>query len=751
MNFRLKNSGVAMFVTLLSGGLYAQESVQTESDPYEEGMVLETIVVTASRREEELQDYVGSVTPITGREIERLGAVNMQDYLTHAPGVSYTESQPGLSNVTIRGVGSTVFQDQGQQTTGLFVNDIPMTEPVFNFATPDIDTFDVNRVEVLRGPQGTSFGSGTLGGAVNYIANTPVQGVTEGRVQVGASKTDRAEDMNTSIKGMLNAPLGENVALRVVGALNDDDGFIDNIRLNKKAINSSKSSGGRVMLDWLIGDNTKFSWMSLFNTIDLNSSPRDRSDLGDFLTELGQDEPFKTEIEIHSLKLTHEFEAMTLDVSATKKKKTQDTIIDLTVDPFIYGVVLGLPEIPQQPISFFQVADVPGNTFEMKLSSNGDSDINWLIGAFYDKTEVNASNIWNTPGAAGFIESRWAADFGAGIGARGAVNDNFFVIDIASEGTEKALFGEVKWQMTDALELVLGGRYYDTQVKTKQFNTGFFYQFTGSELDTRLQAEQNESGFSPKVALNYSFNDDHKVYALASRGFRYGGPNPNPSGSVSSAPSTYDSDSLINYEIGYRGTSSDGSYMLDIAAFQVDWSDMQFRLFTPEGLAYADNIGESRIRGLEAAFTWEPTSNFVWRTNVTLTDAELTEPFVRGPGQPAVPAGTTLPGAADTRISSAMTYRLDSEYSPFVTLAYRYQSDAPSDLFDQVRFNHGDFSVFDVRAGFEYLGAVVTVYVDNAGNEYGLTSEADSFLGPDKDFRTMMRPRTAGITIDYDF
>ena len=743
-------SSSALPTTLTGGVLLALADGQAPISGGERGSVaastttLEKVVVTANRREQSLSEFAGSVTPLSGKELDRIGASSMADYLAQSPGVVFSSIGPGNSNITIRGVGTTTVIDQGQQSTGLFINDIPLTEPVFNMATPDIDTFDVERVEVLRGPQGTSFGSGSLGGAVNYIATRPKMGVLEGRVLAGVSRTSRSTEPGADLKAMLNIPFTENFSVRGVLAARKERGFLDNLGTAQKGSNDTNLEGGRLMADWTASPDTTVRWLSLRQTINNTDGSSDSSQYGTFLRRSVFPEVFDTGVEIHSLKVEHDFSRAALSVSLTNHKKNQNSAKDMTqfVAPYLGGKA--------PPTVSRQIGDSSGDTFEARLTSSTRGDFEWLVGAFHDKTKVHYLSPMSFPGASAAIEKLYAPMFGPGIGAVGAPGDVIFDAESTVDGTESALFAEGSWKFAPAWKLTLGGRLFSTEVLYKGRTSGFYNYLIAKTLLSNMAGEQKEDGFSPKIVLAYNPNQDLLLYGLVSRGYRYGGPNPNPPDKNYPTPRTFKSDSLINYELGVRASSSDGKISGNLTAFFIDWSDIQLRMYTPMNFAYADNVGNARNSGVEASATWRPNQSFSAQASLTWLRARLVNKFDPGGGQPISNAGATLPGAAEWRASAVMNYMGGGEYAPFATLAYRYQGGAPAELV-RPNIQMGNFSLVDLRGGFSLAGVTYTAFVTNVFNKAAVSNNRYSFTTPAYDFRYYARPRTIGLQADYKF
>ena len=212
------------------------------------------IVVTATKRSEGVRQISGSVSAQTGAQLEAIGAQSFADYLTRTPGVVFNAAIPGLSTASIRGVSTTTNIDQGQGTTGYFINDVPLTDPYFSVAVPDIDAFDVDNVTVLKGPQGTLFGSASLGGAINYQAATPNLDAFHAHVQ-GTITGMAHGNAGGSGKVMLNVPIVPGkLAIRGVFYNRVDGGFIDNLGTGQKNANHTRTRGGRVLATWAIDD-----------------------------------------------------------------------------------------------------------------------------------------------------------------------------------------------------------------------------------------------------------------------------------------------------------------------------------------------------------------------------------------------------------------------------------------------------------------------------------------------------------------
>jgi outer membrane receptor protein involved in Fe transport len=699
------------------------------------------VIVTASKREEEVREVAASVTPITAEVMEQKGAESFADFLAAQPGVSFNQSTPGLSQIAIRGVATTAFIDQGQQSTGYYFNDIPMTEPYFSVGVPDLDTFDVERVEVLRGPQGTLFGSATLGGAVNYIPKGPRADAFEGRVEVGASSTTHTSGVNYGLKGMFNVPLmKERLALRVVASTRAEPGYLDNIGVGKEGSTDLTVSGVRGELEWRPTDRLTLTGLGLYSKTDNKDRPSRYTDLGEWERTTAVLEPFSLATTVYSLRGQYNWDSASLTVNAAHTDKQQHSVSDIT--PYFGALLGGLVPYVAGP----QDAFARGDVFEARLASLTAGRFDWLVGASYSHYEEDFPSAFGGPGVTEAIETIYGPIFGAGIGEAVAPNDVLQSFGLPIDGKETALFGEATWRFTDKWRVTAGGRYYDTTIDTTNEQFGFLtFLSSGNPSDVK-QSSQNENGFTPKFSIAFAPDRDTLFYALVSQGFRFGGANLAPPNPQYPTPATFGSDSLVNYEIGVRLAWMNRRLTLDVTPYYIDWSDIQLRQGRPDGFAYAINAGKARNMGVEVAVHAEPTPGLSLDAATGYLDATLREDvFNEFGGQTLVKAGTTLPMAAKWNVMASATYAWKSSLAPSVTASYRYVGSAPADL--AASGTVGNYSLYDLRARLTALGIQCEAFGENLTDTRGVTT--GSFAYPPS-YVAYVRPRTIGVRLIYD-
>lgn len=345
---------------------WAQEVAPAETAATE-ATTLETVTVTAGKREQPIREIAGSVSAVTGQQLQDIGAQSLADYIQSVPGVVFNQYQPGVSHVVIRGIASNSGNVQGQATTGYFLNEIPLTEPGWTIVVPDIDTFDLNRVEVLRGPQGTLFGSASMGGAINYVANTADASAFDAAVETTVSQTRNA-DTGFGVKAMVNVPIKEDVfAIRAVAQYRDDPGYLDNIGLGKDGSNDVTVSGGRLSLVLTPNENTTLTWLSLLQKTDSDDNSYRIPALGDLVRDTAVAEFTDTDITLHSLRWDQEMGWANFTALASYQKKQQDWRFDYTPIRIYYNADLDLDLTA--PLYINSGGESEGRSIELRLTS----------------------------------------------------------------------------------------------------------------------------------------------------------------------------------------------------------------------------------------------------------------------------------------------------------------------------------------------------------------------------------------------
>jgi len=731
LSHRIGVSILASAALLASGAATAQ----TAPDAPPEAGSDRDIVVTATKRNESASDLAGSVSAVTQADLQRLNAQSLSDYITRVPGVVFNDYQPGVSEVVIRGVASTTYHEANQATTGYYINQIPLVEPGFPLVIPDIDAFDVKQVEVLRGPQGTLFGSSSLGGAVNYVVNE----ADPTRIDAGAegilSSTRRAGDASYAAKAMINVPVvNEKLAVRLVALQRDDAGYLDNIGTGEKGSNDLRVRGLRGSVVWQPGETTKLAALAMYQQYEL--ADQTYVLFGDkpktFERNTNVDEYQDTEIQLYSLRLDQDLGAANFTAigSYTQKKA------DLAFDDSIFLGIDARTGTPQLSSSTGKSTTYYG---EMRLASNGDGPFTWLLGTNFTKLRSDSTDGARLDGIGAYIDAH-PGDFGGQPSSVIAPGDLLRRTVSTNRVREIAAFGELGYTFLDTLTLTLGGRVFQYESRPRlQFlpNAALIAPFDYQP------GSQKESGFVPKVSLAWKPTTRFTLYGLYSEGFRIGGVN--VYSAATGTPLTFGSDSTQNYEVGAKFELVPGAMSFDIAAFHIKWNDIQSRLFTPITFdAYTVNGGGAKIDGVEVSLVFRPSRNLTYSANVTYNDARLSGllPDSSAPGG-GYAAGTQLPGASDWIIANQLDWELrSSPLRPRIGIAHRYLSAAPVAF--GATLQKGDYSLVDLNAAIQITdGVEAGVFAKNLFDAYGILNAPFSFAG------SVTRPRTIGASLRF--
>ena len=567
----------------------------------------ETIVVTARKRVEKVQDVPFSIRALSEQELRRLGADSLEDYAGVTPGLQITGDRTS-AQLIIRGVtAGPVNQDQAEikETVGLYLDETPIAVQRFS---PNLKLYDLERIEVLRGPQGTLYGAGSMAGAIRMITRKPQSDSfgAETRMQL----LDISDgDMSYSLDGMLNIPLvKDKLAIRAVGFYRGNGGYIDNVVLPDRNANSEKSLGGRLAVRLTPTPDLTVDGLLYYQRSNYRASSAFTPVVGDLNTNVARNEPQKDRNFMASLTATQSlgFGDVTF-VGSYRRKEFEYFLEGGSFTNFVTGFRDGLGGGAD---SFSNQKDY---STEVRLASKPDSWLQWTAGIFFeDKSNFFSQDI-TVPGV----------DAISGLDSRlfGAAQDQLFFSDIQLDETQVAAFGEVVFPITEALKLTAGGRYFQAKQKAEITFLGVFAFPNIGTSDFR----NKEDGFNPRVNLSYEITPDHLVYAQAARGFRLGGTNePVPAScaadlaarGLSSAPQGYESDHLWNYEVGAKTQWLDRKLTLNASVYRIDWRNPQVTAQLGCGFNVYVNAGGLKIWGGELEAVVRPAAGLTLRGGV---------------------------------------------------------------------------------------------------------------------------------------
>jgi outer membrane receptor protein involved in Fe transport len=692
------------------------------------------IVVTATKREQSVRDVPGSISAVSEATLQKLNAQSLSDYITRVPGVVFNDYQPGVSEVVIRGIASSTYHEANQSTTGYYLNELPLGEPGFPLVIPDVDSFDVKRVEVLRGPQGTLFGSSSLGGAVNYIVNEADPSRFDAGFEGSLSSTRRAGEPSYSAKAMVNAPLvTDKLAVRLVALQRFDAGFLDSPGIGDKGSNDLRVRGLRGSIVFTPTETTRISALSMYQEYDLDDQtyvfiiPGVRNYTRPNTVREYQDSDFQ----MHSLRIEQDLGFATLTAVGSYTKKHARSRFD-------YGLGAFDPRT-DTPLVGVGFGNSKTKYAELRLASPSDGRFRWLIGANYTQLRGFGDDRLQLEGIADYVDAN-PGEFDDQPSSVITPDDYTSRSTYTNRVTEKAVFGELSYDLLDSLTLTLGGRVFEYRTRPQATllpNADLVPPFTYTP------ASDKQSDFIPKASLTYKPSDDFMVYALYSEGFRVGGINvfalPYPD-----LPQSFGSDTTKNFEVGTRFDLIDKTLTVDLTAYHIDWSNIQARLFTPDIRAYTVNGGGADIDGVELSLTLRPTRNLSFSSNVSYNDARLSsllpDSFAPGGGYAK---GSRLPGASEWILSNSIDLSFpDSKLKPRISLSHRYQSAAPVAF--GATLERGDYHIVDLNASITVADRIeVGLFAKNLFDQYGILNAPFSFAG------SVQRPRTIGATVRF--
>ena len=723
-------------VTFLAAPVTAQTAAESDASA--------EIIVTATKRDQDVRDIAGSVSAVTEEQFQALNAQSLSDYITRVPGVVFNDYQPGVSEVVIRGVASTTYHEANQATTGYYINQIPLIEPGFPLVIPDIDAFDVRQVEVLRGPQGTLFGSSSLGGAINYVVNEADPTQFDAGAEGIISTTKRVDDVSYAAKGMINVPIiRDKLAARLVALQRYDAGYLDNTGTGDEGSNDLRVRGLRGSLVWTPTETTRISALGLYQEYDLDDQTYVLFDGSQFAPPFQFNKTYErntnvnefqdTDVRLYSLRFEQELGFGELTAIGSRVEKRADLIFD---DSVFVGID------PRTGTAQLSTSSGKSTTdyAELRLNSTGDGAFTWLIGGNYTRLRSGSTGGTFIPGIATFIDANPGL-FNNQPSSVIAPGD-FITRTIDSNYVrELALFGEAAYTIADQFTLTLGGRLFEYRSRPRlQFlpNAFLIPQFDFQP------GTQKQSDFIPKVSLSYKPNERTNIYALYSQGFRLGGLN--VFSAAFGTPPNFDTDATTNYEVGARFDIVPDTFSIDVAAFHIDWKDIQVRLFTPapDFRAFTINGGGADIDGVELTLTLRPTRDLSFVSSVSYNDARLSsflaDTFAPGGGYPK---GSRLPGASEWIIANQLDLNLrNAPLAPRIGIAHRYVSKAPVAFGSSIQ--KGDYHIVDLNASFAVTeGLEAGLFFKNLFNEYGVLNAPFAFAG------SVTRPRTLGASLRF--
>ena len=694
---------------------------------------LDTVTISASRRREPARDVPIQVNRLDTEQLDRTGAKSLSDYVGSQPGIDVkTTGGPGLGQISMRGVTT---GDQTIATVGLYIDDVAFGSnsayAAGSTTALDMSLLDLHHIELLRGPQGTLYGAGAMGGLLKYVTNEPDTAEFSGKVSLGVRSTRKGGIGHTE-SAVVNVPLKEDVAgLRVAVFRDHEGGWVDAVGPAAGSdINRGNTTGGRVSV--LVEPSSKLKLRLTATAQDIKREGSDMVDYdittgqpvdGDLTRRLSVSEPYSVAIRLGSADVEYDFGwARFNSITSVQRSKTQTRLDSAFYSP-VLTAALGTP------VDFAKLdswPEVRKTTQEFRLTS-ARGTVEWLAGLYYDKEKGASSQLLS-----------------ATVVSDGSALD---VVSIAqpSDYQEYALYGDVTFNVTPAWSLTGGARVARNKQSYNQATDGVAGEtFHSSETAKTYMA-----------TVRYALTAESNLYFRAASGYRPGGPDPvaiDGTGTpVPGAPTSFKSDSLWSYELGYKADLLDKSLSVEAAVYDIEWKDIQ-QPIAIGATTVIGNAGKARVRGAELFTRYRAAPSWNLDANLAFIDAKLTE------DAPALgTAGSRLPNSA--RFSGALgaTHTFDLMGLPsYAGASVRHVGERNAG-FDtpgtsQPNFKMPAYSMTDVQGGVDFGKVQLALFVRNLFDKraiLGADAALTAFGSPLR--ASVAQPRTVGATLTAKF
>lgn len=753
---------VATLALALAVPAMAQESTPAADAGASGVTTLDNLVVTANKRAENIREVAASVTVLGEQQLENFSSTQMTDYASYVPGLQVqSNGTPGQSQVSMRGIAAM----SSGSTVGTYIDETPLgSNGLYQQATLfalDLFPYDIERIEVLRGPQGTLYGAGAMGGLLKYMTRKPDVSQTEFRIGGGVSDTEGAGDLGWNYRVGMNVPLvQDSLALRASYASNELAGYVDNLVDGRKDINEGKQSSARAAMLWE-GESASLQFAVMRQEIDSDNNAvialdtETHEPIAGLSNYVYVDEPFIKDLDHYAL--TADWDLGFADfVSATSYSDTHTVITtDQTLAYGEYTLLLGLPDPGSAYLT--NTLDLKQFTQEFRLTSKSGQPFEWLVGAFYSDEDgdnhqfVGLNELDGTP-----------------IPGLTSLGD----LMIPSTYEETAVFANGSYKFNDRFKLGAGLRFSRNDQEFSQIVTDGVLLPLGTNENT-----SSEDVFTWSITPQFQLNPDVMLYAKAATGYQPGGPNILATG----LPPVVDSSMLTSYELGMKSSFADNRVLLDLVAYQIDWEDIQVASLV-NGISGLVNGGEATSRGIEASLNWRPVEGLSLGLNAAYNDANLDEDFPTivvpaGPAQVELNTGLKgdrMPYVPDLTWSITADYYLPlgGDWSANFGGGVRWVDnrtngtterqvvslvDPPTVLDTQITepLEIDSYYAVDLYAAFSNDHWTLRAYMKNVTDEraYSTMNDITSAVTgvTHHTAATPIQPRTIGLEVDYRF
>ena len=715
----------------------------------------ERVIVTATRREQSLQDVPLAVTAWQQEALSEKGSVSYDGLARETPGIVLNQPTANFNTITTRGIATNGYGANLQAATAIYINELPISSNG-NSTILDPTLYDVERVEVLRGPQGTLFGANSLSGAVRILTKAPNPNEFEASALVDFGLTD-GDALRQRYNGMFNLPLVEDkLALRLVGFYRDEDGWVDNTGTGIDGANSLESVGGRAHLLWEPTSNFDIGLLIIHEDNKPADSGLTNPDRGDYIRFTERPDLFQSNFTSYNLTANYEMDWATLTSSSTYSKIDGKFIVDLA-GTFNQAIPFALDAVGYDE-NFVQ---------EARLASADGGNWDWIVGGFYFNKRRDIDYDYRS--SIEFLQAR---------NLTGLPNEYYQSYSGYFDAIESAAFGELTYRFSDEFWVTGGLRYTETSVQSFTlpggYNSNYLALALGGFSNVPLTVvpvagaeglKVEADNVSYKASASWKPMENLTTYASISTGFRSPVANAR-AGSVSLVdpndlviPNGATSDELINYEVGMKGTFFNNKMTSNLSAYYIIWDDIQVQANRlSDQVQFATNIGQAVRQGLEFELGYYPGNGVSLFVNGSLNDTEITE---LTPEEAAISGAELGLQLAMPNFQGAATARYDfnvGDMDAFVSGTAAYVGDFPAMLpnvpgqpsVPAPTFDYTDaYTVVNLQAGLSRNNWQFTGYVENLFDDNSITYvHPESFV----DARyARQRPQTVGVRVSVEY
>lgn len=704
---------------------------------------LSEVIVTAQKRSERLQDVPVPVTAVGADALLEQSQYRLEDYYSDVPGINLAPGPSGTSSVlTIRGLSSGT-SNFGNPTTSVTVDDVPVGATASygggnNSLVPDIDPSDLARVEVLRGPQGTLYGSSSLGGLIKYVTVDPSTTQVSGRVQADLDGVYHGDQVGYGIRASANVPLTDDAAFRISAFSREDPGYIDNVLTGKSGVNRVDVYGGRFSFLWRANDAISIKLGALLQDTSGFGSQNVDSNLGNLQQSyIAGTGGFHQQVGVYNLTVSANLGPIDLIAVSGYNHLTYADIQDWT--PFLGFLTEAFYQAPG-------TWDTDNNTLhkfseEIRLSSHPGSTVDWLVGGFFTREASHYEQKWlgidpNTSQVGGtLLDGVWPTTY-----------------------TEYAGFADVTWHVTPSFDLQVGGRESENKQTYSEVDGGDYAPFLLNLPAPFVtpEVETKDNAFTYLFTPSWKVSKDFLVYARLASGYRAGGPNPNCT--AYQVPCHFSPDKTKNYEIGAKGDLADHKVSLDASLYYIAWKDIQLAVLPPGTPAgFFSNAGGAKSEGAELSVQFKPGAGFSASGWVSWNEAVLTQGFPSDSSAYGV-SGNRLPNSSRFSANAALHEEtlLGGSWIGFAGISVSYVGDRLGNfqgLASGVPLPRQDLPGFartDLQLGTRYNSWSITMFANNITDRRGvLGGGLDNSVDPNAFF--YIQPRTIGMSLTKTF